>query len=142
MTTYSELKWVTLRYHSFSNTSVIRSFPITNLSYGGTYQTLYTRVTYVTCPTNQRQCKDYKQSEYAPQSPPTGRTFTFSPVEPKYDALYHDCISSSLYGPNTCPCPPVVSGTSHLYSYLTSADGGAHERSTLPADRTERTSSS
>jgi hypothetical protein len=142
MTIYSELKLVNLRYHSFSNTSVIRSFPITNLSYGGTYRTLYTTHTVHVTRSNQRQCKDYKQSDHVPHSPPTGRTFTFSPVKPKYDALYHDCISSSPYGPNTCPCPPVESGTFHLYSYLTSADGGTHERSTLPADLTERTSSS
>src|SRR6266403_1049982 len=99
---------------------------------------------YVTCSASQsqRQCIDYKRSDHVPQSPPTGRTFTFSPVKPKYDALYHDCISPSLYGPKTCPCSPVESGTSHLNSYLTSADGGTHEGSTLPADRTERTSSS
>src|SRR5712672_1228783 len=86
--------------------------------------------------------KRYKQSDQFPHSPPAGRTFTFSPVKPKYDALYHDSISSSLYGPNTCPSVPVEPGTFHLYSYLTSADGGTHEGSTLPARLTERTSSS
>ena len=141
MTTYFGLRLVNLRYRSFSNTSVIRYFHH-NLSYGA-YRTLYTRLTYATCSTYQRrQCEDHKQSDHVAQFPPTGRTCTFSPAKPKYDALYHDCISSSLYGPNTCPCPPVESGTFHLYSYFTSAEGGTHEGSTLPADLTKRKSSS
>ena len=81
-----------------------------------------------------------KTSSHPTHSPPTGRILTFSPLGPKYDALNHNCISSSEKGPNIWESSDP--GTSHLYSNLTSAEGGSQFWSTRPERRMSRTSSS
>src|SRR6267154_2541348 len=104
MTTCSELKWVTLRYHSFSNTSVIRLFPITNLSYGGTYQTLYTRITL-----HVQQINDGVK---------TINNWTTLPSLPRQTAP----LLSHLSGQSTTPCTMIAS----LPHYMAQTPALAH----------------